>query len=67
MSTPHESGFKIGRFEFKSRLIIGTGKYESFEQNLECAEASGGEGLGARGENRVEQRRGPCFGIRLQP
>ena len=43
MSTPHESGFKIGRFEFKSRLIIGTGKYESFEQNLECAEASGAE------------------------
>ena len=43
MTTPHESGFKIGRFEFKSRLIIGTGKYESFEQNLECAEASGAE------------------------
>jgi thiazole synthase len=35
--------FKLGRFEFHSRLIIGTGKYESFEQNLECAEASGAE------------------------
>lgn len=35
--------FTIGKHEFNSRLIIGTGKYESFEQNLECAEASGAE------------------------
>ncbi len=28
---------------FTSRLIIGSGKYGSFEQNLECAEASGAE------------------------
>jgi thiazole synthase len=36
-------GFSIGRYRFRSRLIIGSGKYESFEQNLECAEASGAE------------------------
>ncbi len=35
--------FRIGRFEFRSRLIIGSGKYESFEQNLACAEAAGAE------------------------
>ncbi|MFK7894200.1 MAG: thiazole synthase [Myxococcota bacterium] len=35
--------FTIGKHEFHSRLIIGTGKYESFEQNLECAEVSGAE------------------------
>lgn len=35
--------FEIGRFRFHSRLIIGTGKYESFEQNLACAEAAGAE------------------------
>ena len=35
--------FRIGRYEFRSRLIIGSGKYASFEQNLACAEASGAE------------------------
>jgi thiazole synthase len=35
--------WKVGSHEFRSRLIIGTGKYESFEQNLACAEASGAE------------------------
>ena len=35
--------FSVGRHTFTSRLIIGTGKYESFEQNLACAEASGAE------------------------
>jgi len=35
--------FCIGKYRFRSRLIIGTGKYESFEQNLACAEASGAE------------------------
>jgi len=34
---------RIGDHEFRSRLIIGSGKYESFEQNLECAEVSGAE------------------------
>jgi thiazole synthase len=35
--------YKLGNHEFHSRLIIGSGKYESFEQNLECAEQSGAE------------------------
>jgi thiazole synthase len=36
-------GFALGGRTFRSRLIIGSGKYASFEQNLECAEASGAE------------------------
>jgi thiazole synthase len=35
--------YTLGSRTFSSRLIIGSGKYESFEQNLECAEASGAE------------------------
>jgi len=35
--------YTLGSREFTSRLIIGSGKYASFEQNLECAEASGAE------------------------
>ncbi|MFT5441970.1 MAG: thiazole synthase [Myxococcota bacterium] len=35
--------YQIGDHTFSSRLIIGSGKYESFEQNLECVEASGAE------------------------
>jgi thiazole synthase len=39
-----ESGsYKLGKHEFRSRLIIGSGKYASFEQNRACAEASGAE------------------------
>ena len=37
------SRYQFGEYEFSSRLIIGTGKYESFEQNLACVEASGAE------------------------
>jgi thiazole synthase len=36
-------GFALGSRRFRSRLIIGTGKYASFEQNLACAEAAGAE------------------------
>jgi thiazole synthase len=36
-------GFGLGGRSFRSRLIIGTGKYASFEQNLACAEAAGAE------------------------
>lgn len=36
-------GFRIGNRTFRSRLIIGSGKYASFEQNLECVEAAGAE------------------------
>jgi thiazole synthase len=35
--------YTLGSHSFESRLIIGTGKYVSFEQNLECAETSGAE------------------------
>jgi thiazole synthase len=35
--------FSVGQHIFTSRLITGTGKYESFEQNLACAEAAGAE------------------------
>lgn len=34
---------KIGDKVFRSRLIIGTGKYQSFEQNREALEISGAE------------------------
>ncbi|NQZ99803.1 MAG: thiazole synthase [Myxococcales bacterium] len=37
------TAYTLGSHEFTSRLIIGSGKYESFEQNLACAEASGAE------------------------
>lgn len=32
---------RIGKHEFKSRLIVGTGKYASFQQTREALEASG--------------------------
>lgn len=35
--------YTLGEHTFSSRLIVGTGKYESFEQNLECVEKSGAE------------------------
>jgi thiazole synthase len=35
--------YTLGSHTFQSRLIIGSGKYESFEQNLAAAEASGAE------------------------
>ena len=35
--------YTLGSHTFRSRLIIGSGKYESFEQNRACADASGAE------------------------
>lgn len=35
--------YKLGTHEFRSRLIIGSGKYASFEQNRACADESGAE------------------------
>jgi thiazole synthase len=35
--------YQLGEHSFRSRLIIGSGKYASFEQNLECLEESGAE------------------------
>ena len=37
------SEYALGSRTFRSRLIIGTGKYESFQQNLACIEESGAE------------------------
>ncbi|HFB98897.1 MAG TPA: thiazole synthase, partial [Bryobacterales bacterium] len=34
---------KIADREFRSRLIVGTGKYRSFEEMRRCHEASGAE------------------------
>lgn len=41
--TGPQNQWRVGKYTFTSRLIIGSGKYESFEQNLACAEASGAE------------------------
>lgn len=39
----HEDLFKIGPLEFASRLIIGTGKYRSFDEMKAAHQASGAE------------------------
>ena len=35
-----ENGYRIGSFEFSSRLFVGTGKYDSFGLMKECLQAS---------------------------
>ena len=35
--------YRLGDFELRSRLIIGTGKYEAFEQNRKALDESGAE------------------------
>ena len=35
--------YRIGEVELRSRLIIGTGKYKSFEENRRALDASGAE------------------------
>jgi len=37
------AAFTLGAHAFQSRLVIGSGKYASIQQNLECAKASGAE------------------------
>jgi len=37
------SSYQLGSHTFHSRLIIGSGKYASFEQNRACADESGAE------------------------
>jgi thiazole synthase len=37
------SSYRLGPFEFRSRLIIGTGRYKSFEENRRALDASGAE------------------------
>ncbi len=39
----HGAGYRIGNLELRSRLIIGTGKYRSFEENRHALDASGAE------------------------
>lgn len=34
---------RLGKYSFRSRLIVGTGKYASFEETRQCLEASGAE------------------------
>ena len=45
MSEEATDSFKVGDRTFTSRLIIGSGKYASFEQNRACADASGDDAL----------------------
>ncbi|MCH9021394.1 MAG: thiazole synthase [Planctomycetes bacterium] len=40
---PNNDSLKLGPYEFKSRLIVGTGKYDSYEIMQEALEASGTE------------------------
>jgi thiazole synthase len=43
MEETFPQSYTLGAHTFRSRLITGTGKYASFEQNLACAEAAGAE------------------------
>ena len=43
MSTTKVEKFRIGGFEFASRLFVGTGKYETLELMRDCLDASGAE------------------------
>ncbi len=46
MTTPKPKSidtYRVGSFEFTSRLFVGTGKYDSYPQMKECLEASGAQ------------------------
>ena len=43
MSTFNDSPLRLGKHTFRSRLIVGTGKYTTFELMQECLAASGAE------------------------
>jgi len=43
MNTPSQDSWRVGRFNFQSRLLIGTGKYKDFEQTRDAIVASGAE------------------------
>lgn len=60
--------YTLGRFTFSSRLIIGSGKYESFEQNRLCAEESGAEmvTVALRRVN-LDKNKGPSLLDELSP
>ncbi|MCP4271368.1 MAG: hypothetical protein GY781_05295 [Gammaproteobacteria bacterium] len=38
-----DTTLKLGKYEFSSRLFVGTGKYETFDLMKEALEASGSE------------------------
>lgn len=40
---PTDSNIKIGTHDLKSRLIVGTGKYSTFEQMQDCLKVSGAD------------------------
>lgn len=40
---PVDTPLVIGKYEFRSRLIVGTGKYVSFEETKKAVEASGAD------------------------
>jgi thiazole synthase len=42
-TVPGNDTFKVGEREFRSRLLVGTGKYRDFEQTRDAIEASGAE------------------------
>ena len=42
-ATPAPSTYRLGKHEFRSRLIIGSGRYASFDENRRAADASGAE------------------------
>ncbi|MCS7158926.1 MAG: sulfur carrier protein ThiS, partial [Gemmatales bacterium] len=43
LSEPQDQPLVLGKFRFRSRLILGSGKYPSFEIMQQCHEASGCE------------------------
>jgi len=43
MTKLQDTSLEIGSYSFSSRLIIGTGKYKSYEENAKALEASGAE------------------------
>ena len=42
-TAPAASTYTLGKLTLTSRLIVGSGKYRSFDENLRCVEASGAE------------------------
>ncbi len=43
MNTASDDSWKVGRHVFSSRLLIGTGKYQDFDQTRKAIETSGAE------------------------
>jgi thiazole synthase len=39
----YDNILKIGKYEFNSRLIVGSGKYDSFQTSRDATIASGSE------------------------